>query len=325
LFSVHSESVKPIGTTIAVVCLAAVVDSRTISGSLVATAGQSSPSIVRVVLVDGSKHMLESMGRGAVGACTTVISILAVLWATLGLALRTSSWTPPVRTVFFRQLLFTMVDATTVAIRFGAAAGILVIVQAAFWIDAFGVPTDTFRPLLWPLIVRELAPMLACLVVIGRSGIAISTELATMLIHGEIEVLDSQGIDPMTALVMPRILSMTISVFCLAIVTATSMLVTGYAIGWAVDTIRVSWVSYFSEILREFSSVDLIFFLPKTIIAGAFAGAVCCLDGLSVRGTLTDVPRVSSRSGTRALTAVFVVSAILSVLIYGRILAFKIV
>ena len=47
-----------------------------------------------------------------------------------------------------------------------------------------------------------------------------------MLVNKEIEVLDAQGIDPMTALVMPRILSMIISVFCLAIVIATAMVVT---------------------------------------------------------------------------------------------------
>ena len=106
-----------------------------------------------------------------------------------------------------RQLLFTGVDGTSAAIRFGAAVGILLIVQAALWIDAIGMTTDVIAPMLWRAIVRELAPLLACMVVIGRSGIAISTELATMLVDGELEVLDSQGLDPMTCLVMPRSLA----------------------------------------------------------------------------------------------------------------------
>jgi len=190
------------------------------------------------------------------------------------LALRRDSWTEPVRGVLARQLLFTGVDGTSAAIRFGAAVGVVIIVQTALWVDAIGLSTEVIAPMLWRAIVRELAPLLACLVVIGRSGIAISTELATMLVDGELEVLDAQGID---------------------------------------------------QILRQFNTLDLVFFVPKTIIAGGFAGAICCLDGLNVRGTITDVPRVSSRSGIHALTAVFAISAILSIVIYGRFLFFKVV
>lgn len=287
-------------------------------------AGHSSPSSPPIAggLVGRG---LDYLGRDLIARFATPVSILAILWATLALAMRGASWTPPIRSIFSRQLLFTFVDAIMVAIRLGAVVGVLIIVQAAVWIDAFGIPTDAIAPMLWRGIVRELAPLLACLVVIGRSGIAIATELATMRITGEIEVLDSQGIDPMTSLVMPRILSMTISVFCLALVLASTMVITGYVVGWSMGAIRLPWTTFLDSILRQFNSVDVAFFVPKTIIAGGFAGAICCLDGLTVRGTLTDVPRVASKSGTRALTAVFAVSAVLSVLIYGRFLVFKIV
>lgn len=250
---------------------------------------------------------------------------MAILWATIRLALRRASWSQPVRGVLGRQLLFTGVDGTSAAIRFGAAVGIVIIVQAALWVDAIGLTTDVIAPLLWRAIIRELAPLLACMVVIGRSGIAISTELATMLVDGELEVLDAQGIDPMTCLVMPRILSVVFSVFSLAVITATAMIATGYIAGRAVGVIRLSWLGFLEQILSEFSTLDLVFFVPKTIIAGGFAGAICCIDGLSVRGTITDVPRVSSRAGIHALTAVFAISAILSIVIYGRILIFKVV
>ncbi|TWU56708.1 putative phospholipid ABC transporter permease protein MlaE [Rubripirellula tenax] len=284
----------------------------------------TAPSNARKLAFAGPSRVAAWLGDQVVGRFSTLASILAILWGTFILAIRPTSWTRPVRSVLARQLLFTCVDATSVAIRFGAAVGILIIVQAALWIDTLGVTTDVIAPILWKAIVRELAPLLACLVVIGRSGIAIATELATMVVGGEVEVLDAQGIDPMTFLVMPRILSMVVSVFCLAIIIATSMVVTGYVIGWVMGVIHETWMTFLDGIISEFSSMDLLFFVPKTIIAGAFAGAICCIDGISVRGTMTDVPRVSSRSGIRALTAVFAVSAVLSVLIYGRLLVFKI-
>ena len=268
---------------------------------------------------------LDWLGNEFIKRFGTISSILAILGATAALAIRRQSWSPPIRSILSRQLLFTCVDAVFVAVRFGAVVGVLIIVQATVWIDAFGITADVIAPMLWRGIVREVAPLLACLVVIGRSGIAIATELATMRVNGEVEVLDSQGIDPMTALVMPRILSMTTSVFCLALVLATTMVITGYVVGWSMGTIRMPWSTFMDSILRQFNFVDVAFFVPKTIIAGGFAGAICCLDGLSVRGTATDVPLVASKSGTRALTAVLAISATLSILIYGRILVFKVV
>ncbi len=282
------------------------------------------PSILWKTAWGSLVQTAEFLGSQFLGRCGTVTQIFALLWATAFLAARPTSWTPPVRAIFLRQLLYTGVDGIAVTLRVGAAVGVLLIVQAALWVDSLGITTDVIAPLLWRSIVRELAPLLACLVVIGRSGIAISTELATMYVSGEVEVLDAQGIDPMTCLVMPRVLSVIISVFCLAIVMATSMIVTGYVIGSAMNAIRIPWGNFLDGIAREFSSLDLLFFVPKTTISGAFAAAICCSDGLSVRGTMTDVPRVTSRSGIRAMTAVFAVSATLSVLIYGRFLVFKI-
>jgi phospholipid/cholesterol/gamma-HCH transport system permease protein len=266
----------------------------------------------------------DFVGGLAIARFEGISSILAILVATLQLAIRPASWPESVRRVFSRQMLFTGADAVPVALRIGAAVGVLIIVQAALWIDALGITIELIEPILWRGIVRELAPLLACLVVIGRSGIAISTELATMVVSGEVEVLDSQGIDPMTYLVMPRILAFVVSVFGLAVIIATTMLFTGFFVGQVMGVIRTPWSDFLGGAIRQFSSLDLVFFVPKTTIAGAFAGVICCRDGMSVRGTMTDVPRVSSRSGIRALTAVFAVSAVLSVLIYGRILVIKV-
>lgn len=271
----------------------------------------------------GLGRLTAAIGALFIGLCGQIAAIAAVLWATFSLAIRPQTWTPPVRAVFSRQVLFTAVDAIPAALRFGAAVGVLLIVQAEMWIDAAGLSNEFIAPILWRSVVREIAPLLACLVVIGRSGIAISTELATMRVGGEVEVLDSQGIDPMTFLVMPRVLAVMISVFCLAMIIAVTMMVTGYAIGAVVEAIRTSWNDFYGEIARNFEVADLVFFASKTLVAGAFAGVICCLEGIKARGRMTDVPRIASRAGVRALTAVFAVSAVLSILFYDKILVFK--
>ncbi len=268
-------------------------------------------------------EVCDRLGTFFLGVCSQIVEIAAVLWAALSLAARPGTWTVPVRTVFSRQVLFTAVDAIPAALRFAAVVGVMVIVQAQLWIDAAGIAPSDVAPILWRSVVREIAPLLACLVVIGRSGVAISTELATMHADGEIEVLDSQGIDPMTFLIMPRIIAVMLSVFCLAIISAVTIMVTGYVVGAAVAAIRVTWNEFYGEIARNFETGDIVFFASKTLVAGGFAGTICCLEGVRSEGRATDVPRVASRAGIRALTAIFVVSAILSVVFYEKLLVFQ--
>lgn len=266
----------------------------------------------------------SSIGGFFLGRFMGIAGIFAILWATAFLAVRRSSWTLPVRRGFSRQVLFTAVDSIPASLRFAAVFGVLLIVQAAIWLDMVGGTPEVIAPVLWQVIVRELSPLLACLVVIGRSGIAIGTELASMRAGGEIEILDSQGVDPMTYLVMPRILAVVLSVFCLSIIIALTMIVTGYSVGRLMDVITMPWSDFFGEVSRRINLEDGVFFLSKTIVAGAFAGAICCITGLSIRGAVTDVPFVTSRVGIQALTSVFVISAILSIVFYGKLLVFKI-
>lgn len=249
-------------------------------------------------------YVTATMGAAFTRRLSMVSETIAVLVGVLRLAASPKSWTPPVRAVFARQMLFTSVDALPSAFRFAAAAGVLIIVQAMIWIDIAGVSSEVVAPLLWRAIVREVAPLLACLVVIGRSGIAIAAELGTLKASGEVEVIDSQGIDPMTFLVMPRVVAFMCSVFGLGMIIAVTMLLAGFVVGASMGTIHKTLSGFAVEISANFDAEDLVFFATKTLLAGGLAAGICCLEGFSARPALTDVPRVASRAGIRALTAV---------------------
>ncbi len=227
-----------------------------------------------------------------------------------------------VRNVFWRQLLFTFVDAIPVAIRISTAAGLLLIVQTAMWTESMGSSMQAAWPLIVRITIRDLAPMIASLIVIGRSAGAIATELSLMEVTGETDVIESHGIDPMSYLVMPRIISTMLSVPFLAAIILLVMFASGYVVGLGINVVRVGPLAYLDDVARAISLDDAWFFLPKTFVAGAFIGAICCIEGLGVKTAITETPRVASRASVRSLTAVFVISAILSFLIYGKVLVF---
>lgn len=246
--------------------------------------------------------------------------IAGVFW----LAFQPSTWVRTTRDVFSRQLLFTMVDGIPVTIRIGGAVGVLLIVQTAMWTESFGSTMQAVWPIIVRLTLRELGPLIASLVVIGRSAVAIATELSTMRVRGETDVIESQGLDPMAYIVMPRVLATTISTFVLAAIVVASMFVTGYVVGLLVNVINTGPIPYAEAVISAITLGDLVFFLPKTILAGAFIGSICCVEGLFIGGASTDIPRVASRAGVSSLSSVFLISAILSLLIYGRVLVFEV-
>ena len=84
-----------------------------------------------------------------------------------------------------------------------------------------------------------------------------------MSINGEIEVLECQGVDPMATQVMPRILNVTVSVFCLAIVITSTTMVAGYVVGSFMDVINQPFWQFLASIARWAEFEDLLFFVPK--------------------------------------------------------------
>ena len=227
-----------------------------------------------------------------------------------------------IRNVVSRQLLYTFVDALPVAIRIGCAAGLLLIVQTAMWGESIGNGTMAMLPTIVQITVRELAPLVASLIVIGRSGSAIATELSIMQITKENELIESLGIDPLTYVVMPRVVGTTLAVPLLASIVLVVIFVSGYCIGLFINVIRIGPLDYFDSVCRSLTLEDAWFFIPKTVITGAVVGAICCIEGLEVKTALTEAPRVASKASVRCLTAVFVISAILTFLLYGRVLIF---
>lgn len=267
---------------------------------------------------------LEGVGVGWLSAWQYATYLVAVSGSALFLGLLPGTWPRTVRNVWARQMLFTAVEGVWLAVRVAVAVGLLLVVQVELWLQTAGTESGLVEPLLWSIVVRELGPLVVTLVVIVRSSTAISAELATMKLEGEVDVLDAQGIDPMTYLVVPRVWAVAASTFCLAVVFVAATFCGGYLVGSWMGVFARGPVAFFDELLIHASWQDLWFFLPKTLLAGALIGTISSVEGLSVRRERTEVPQAASRAAVRSLSASFLVSAILSLLIYGRILIFEV-
>ena len=259
---------------------------------------------------------IASTGQGAINLYNRLCRMASLGTAVVWLACRRSSWTRPTRMVLSRQIVFTGYDAIGFVSVVALLTGISVVVQAQVWMGRLG-QSELLGPLLVTVLVREVGPLLVNFIVIGRSATAMAAELAGMKVRQEVQVLDAQGLDPMVFLVMPRAVSMSLSIMGLTILFALFSLGSGYLCGAFMGTGPGDPAIFFRSVMQGISALDFYNLLAKTLIPGLLIGVIAANEGLSVEGVATDIPQAVTKTVVRAYLAVLVVSVIISVLTYA--------
>lgn len=260
-------------------------------------------------------RIVTRTGRWAIEQVRSVAYLAGIVAGVAFAALQPRNWPRTVRNVLARQLLFTGVEAIRFMAMIAFLVGLSIVVQTQLLLTRLG-QSEMLGPILVAVIIRELGPLLTNFVVIGRSGSAISTELGNMKVHGEIKLLDAMGMDPFTYLVLPRVLGVMLSVFCLTIVFIVVSMASGFLAGVLMGGHTGSPSLFLDSVMRAVTPADVFNLLAKTIIPGMLTGAICCAEGMSVQGAVTEVPQATTRSLVRSVGALFLVSAIVSLLTY---------
>ncbi len=261
-------------------------------------------------------NVVALVGSRAVARTRRIRHETAIVWALFWLALRPSSWPRSVRSVFARQMLFTGVEAIPFVSLIALLAGVSLVIQAQLWMSRLG-QSELLGPLLVTVIAREVGPLLVNFVVIGRSSTAIAAELAGMKVRHEVNVLDAQGIEPMIYLVMPRVLAVASSVFCLTVVFIVVSFGIGYVLGAMVGTGPADFGLFLNSIVLGVQPADFGNIAAKTLLPGLFAGVIAVNEGLGVDMAATEIPQAVTRCVVRSNAMVLVISAIVSVLTYA--------
>jgi phospholipid/cholesterol/gamma-HCH transport system permease protein len=228
-----------------------------------------------------------------------------------------SLWTPgtaaraTVRRVITIQIMYTGVQALSLVSVIACLLGASIIIQTNLMGSADG---ELLGKVLVAVVLRELAPLVTAIVIAGRSGTAMSTELGNMKVNSEVLALSSLGIDPPRFIVLPRLVATIVSVLVLMIYF--SVVAIGGAFLTAQLTSTASWGSLYSGVSRGVMPFDLGLFLLKGVGLGAIVGWLCCHYGLQVKSSPTEVPQQASRAVVMSLLCGVVYSTFVTALFY---------
>lgn len=193
-----------------------------------------------------------------------------------------------------------------------AAVGLVVIGQMVSWLTRVGA-INLFGPVMVIVVVRELGPLLAALLVLARVGTAHVIELGTARATGEVEALEALGIDPMHYLVVPRLVGMALGVFALTVYLILGVVVSGYV--WAfVQDVPLLPGEYFRQLARALRALDFVMLALKTCAFGSILAIVTCYHGLARPLQLEDVSPATVRAVGQSVVACALVDALFIVI-----------
>ena len=210
--------------------------------------------------------------------------------------------------LFFRQFIdFAYFSLPVVALT-AVFSGMVIALQSYTGFSRYGA-TSAIANIVLISVVRELAPVLAGLMVAGRVGAAMAAELGTMRVTDQIDALRTLSTDPMKYLVAPRLLAGLLALPLLVLVAD----VLGVAGGFLVATAKLGFSpqSYITSSVNFLNVSDVALSLAKAAVFGVIVALMGCYHGYNSRG---------GAQGVGAATTSAVVSASILILAFDYVL-----
>jgi len=195
---------------------------------------------------------------------------------------------------------------------FALALGLLVVGQTVSWASRLGA-INYLGTVMVIVVVRELGPLVAALMVLARIGTANVVELGTARATGEVEALEALGIDPVHYLVLPRVIGMAVGIFSLTVYLILGALISGYL--WAfLQDVPLQPADYYHQLAGALSGMDFALLALKTCLFGFIISIVTCYHGLAQPLRLEEVSAATVRAVAQSVIACVLLDALFIVI-----------
>lgn len=159
-------------------------------------------------------------------------------------------------------------------------------------------------------IVRELGPVLTCLMIAARVGSGIAAELGSMVVTEQVLAIEAMGANPISKLVVPRVLACVIAAPLLAVLAIFIGILGGMAI--TLMEAGVTWRFYLDQILSTVIMQDFVQGIGKTFFFGFFIALIACYQGLQTTGGTEGVGKATTRAVVYSAVMIFVLDFFLT-------------
>ncbi|MBO6535386.1 MAG: ABC transporter permease [Balneolaceae bacterium] len=195
----------------------------------------------------------------------------------------------------------------------GVFTGAVLTLQTAYQLDTDLYPVTIVGSIVGQSIIIELAAVIGGLVLAGKVGARISTELGTMRVSEQIDALESMGFNSVTFLIVPRVLA-GICMFPVLYITAATMGIGGGILAGAVDGILPP--AQFMQGARQFFfPEDVVFGILKSFVFGFVITSISCFKGYTAFGGAEGVGNATTQATVLSCIYILLADFILAALL----------
>lgn len=192
------------------------------------------------------------------------------------------------------EMIKTGYDSLPIIMLAGFFTGAVMTIQTSYQLVAGFIPPSTIGSIVSQSLLIELSAVISALVLSGRVGARIATELGTMAVSEQIDALESMGFNSVTYLVMPRVLA-GVFMFPVIYIAAALAGISGGLLG-GVLTGAVPVADFMLGARQVFTPADVSFGIIKSFVFGYIITSVSCFKGYFATGGAEGVGRATTQA-----------------------------
>jgi phospholipid/cholesterol/gamma-HCH transport system permease protein len=254
---------------------------------------------------------LDGVGRVAVDSkksLTLFITMLGAVWIALLGAMarpRTFRFTPTVH-----HLHRVGWKAVPIILLITFLIGCIISQQGFFHFRKFGADAYVVD-MVGILVLRELGVLIVAIMIAGRSGSSYTAELGAMKMREEIDALQTMGLDPVSVLVLPRVLALIIALPILTFIGSAAALYGAGLVAWLYGD--MSPTIFIARLRDAISVTHFEVGMIKSPFMALVIGIVAASEGLAVRGSAESLGLQTTTSVVKAIFFVIVLDGLFAI------------
>jgi phospholipid/cholesterol/gamma-HCH transport system permease protein len=191
--------------------------------------------------------------------------------------------------------------------------GLTLAFQSAYQLRQFGAAIYV-ATLTAISMVREMGPLITAILVAGRSGSSITSEVATMKVGEEIDAMQVMGIPFVDYIAVPKLLAMLVTVPLLTILADLLGILGGWIVGMVY--LDIAPRPYLQKTIDALVTKDLATGLFKSVVFAWGIALIGLYYGAGVRGGAEEVGRATTASVVTAIFFIIIADSLFSILFY---------
>lgn len=219
--------------------------------------------------------------------------------------------------VFFRQLIIEIyklgVDSIPLVVVISIFIGAVIAIQMTINIVSPIVPSYSTGMATREILLLEFSSSMMCLILAGKVGSNISSEIGTMRVTEQIDAMDIMGVNSANFIVLPKVIGFTLFVPVLCVLSMFFGLIGGWLVAEFTNMVTVE--TYIFGIQTFFNEWFVWYGIIKTVVFAFIIATVASFYGYYVKGGSLEVGKASTNAVVSSSILILLADVILTKLL----------